>query len=136
MPAVSTASASCSPPRAAAHRRRSCHSLIRRLRRYSPSGHLSAEGEDMNEIAQPHGRLLWQRIVEFPLVAMIVALLLYVFASAVGLYLGKFVSIGQPATTVVHAAISLVLVLATYKLAIVRLGEPPRDDLRAAGSLP
>lgn len=80
-----------------------------------------------------HEHPLFQRIIQFPLVALIIAILLFALATALGLWIGKFVSIGQPATTVVHAAINIALVLATYKLAIARLGERPRDDLPARG---
>jgi membrane protease YdiL (CAAX protease family) len=90
----------------------------------------------MDDIARPQTRPLWGRIVDFPLVATVVAVALYLAAAALGFYLGKFVSAGQPATTVIHAAITLTLVLLTYKLAIARLGEHPRDDLRVIGALP
>ena len=88
----------------------------------------------MNEIA--HDRPLWHRILDFPLVAMIVATALYILATALALFLGKFVSIGQPATSIAHAAITLALTLAVYKLVIAHLGERPRDDLPAIGALP
>jgi membrane protease YdiL (CAAX protease family) len=90
----------------------------------------------LNEIAQLHDRSLWQRIVDFPLVAMVIAFLLYLAASVLALFLGKLVSIGQPQATIAQAAISVALVLATYKLAIVHLGDRPRDDLPGSGSLP
>ena len=66
---------------------------------------------------------------------MLIAILLYVFAITIGFAVGKFVRAGQPATTIIHAATIVVLVLATYKLAITRLGEHPRDDLRGRGAL-
>jgi hypothetical protein len=89
----------------------------------------------VNDITPQHERPLLQKIVDFPLVAMIAAITLYVFARALELSLGKFVSLGQPATPIVQAAIALALTLAVYKLAIVRLGEHPKDDLPATGSL-
>jgi membrane protease YdiL (CAAX protease family) len=90
-------------------------------------------GMDDGESAK-HERPLLQRIVEFPLVALIVAILLFAFATALGLYLGKLVPAGrQPGAAIVHAAINITLMLATYKLAIGRLGEQPRDDLPARG---
>ncbi len=90
----------------------------------------------MNGIIIQDERPLWHRILEFPLVAMLIALLFFVLATALGIFLGKFVSIGQPATAAVHMAINIGLVLAAYKLVIARLGETPRDDLPAQGSLP
>ena len=84
----------------------------------------------MNETATEH-RPLWSRIVDFPLVAMAAAIVLYALAVAVALFLGKFVSIGQPGTAIAHAAIMLGLTIGVYKVAIARLGEYQHDDLRA-----
>ena len=85
---------------------------------------ITAEGE----------KPLLQRVVDFPLVALVVSVALFLLAGTLGLVLGKLVAIGPPADTVADAAITIILVLATYKLAIVRLGERPRDDLRGSGS--
>jgi len=75
---------------------------------------------------------LWRRVVDFPLVAMLIAMLLFIYTTKAGLYLGKLVPpIRQPGTAAAHAAINIALVLAVYKIAITRLGERPRDDLRA-----
>jgi len=88
------------------------------------------------EITVRDERPLGRRIADFPLVAMVIAVLLFVAATASGLYLGKFFVIGQPATAAVHMIINIALVLAVYKLLIVRLGERPRDDLPPRGALP
>ena len=75
---------------------------------------------------------LWRRIVDFPLVAMLIALALYFVALAIGLAIGKYVMPpihDSGIRTAVNAAIDIALVLAMYKLVIVRLGERPRDDL-------
>lgn len=78
------------------------------------------------EIDRPQLR----RIVDFPLVSMLIAVLQLLLATAAGLWLGRQVPpIGQPGTAAAHSAITISLVLATYKLAITRLGERPRDDL-------
>ncbi|MFL6752149.1 MAG: hypothetical protein ACJ8FL_02840, partial [Sphingomicrobium sp.] len=83
-----------------------------------------------------HERPLARRIVDFPLVAMVIAILLFAFATALGIQLGKLVPpIHQPGTAAAHMAINIALVLATYKLAIVRLGERPHDDLPAHRAL-
>jgi len=89
----------------------------------------------LNGIIIQDERPLWHRILELPLVAMLIALLFFVLATALGLFLGRFVSIGQPATAAVHMAINIGLMLAAYTLVIARLGETPRDDLPAQGSL-
>jgi hypothetical protein len=91
-----------------------------------------AEGQVTVRDERPIGR----RIADFPLVAMVIAVMLFLAATASGLYLGKFFVIGQPATAAVHMAINIALVLAVYKLLIVRLGERPRDDLPLHGALP
>jgi uncharacterized protein len=78
---------------------------------------------------------LWRRIIDFPLVAMLIAVALIVAAVALGFNLGKLVPSGLPARGVVLAAINLALVLLAYKLVIVRLGEQPRDDLPAHNSV-
>lgn len=90
-----------------------------------------AEGRITPVVERPLGR----RIADFPLVAMVIAVLLFVAATASGLYLGKFFVIGQPGTAAVHMVINIALVLAVYKLLIVRLGERPRDDLPLHGAL-
>jgi hypothetical protein len=79
---------------------------------------------------------LWRRIIDFPLVALLIALLLFIYATKAGLCLGKLVPpIRQPGTAAAHAAINIALVLAVYKFAIARLGERPRDDLRGQDAL-
>ncbi|MFL6724482.1 MAG: CPBP family intramembrane glutamic endopeptidase [Sphingomicrobium sp.] len=81
-------------------------------------------------------RALWRRIVDFPLVAMVIAIALYILATKLAVVLGKLVPpIAKDETTAIHALVILVLVLATYKLAIIRLGEQPRDDLPGRGAL-
>jgi membrane protease YdiL (CAAX protease family) len=90
-----------------------------------------AEGEVTLVVERPLAR----RIADFPLVAMLIAVLLFLAATASGLFLGRFVLIGQPATAAVHMIINIALVLAVYKLLIVRLGERPRDDLPPHGAL-
>jgi hypothetical protein len=79
---------------------------------------------------------LWRRIVDFPLIAMLIGFLLFVSATKCGLFLGQFVPpVRQPGTAAAQAAISIALVLAVYKLLIVRLGERPRDDLPVRSAL-
>jgi membrane protease YdiL (CAAX protease family) len=81
-------------------------------------------------------RPLWRKIVDFPLVAMLIAIALFIAATALGIFIGKqFGTMPQPERTVVRAVINIALMLATYKLVIVKLGEHPRDDLPARGAL-
>ena len=81
-------------------------------------------------------RPLWRRIVDFPLVALVIAIILYVVTSALAYGLGQRIPpMGKDATIVVQSFIAIALMLAIYKLVIVHLGECPRDDLPARGSL-
>ena len=78
--------------------------------------------------AQP----LWRRIVDFPLVAMLIAIGLRSCAHG-GLWSPSF---SRRTSTAVFAAFRLgsqsrSVMLAIYKLVIVRLGERPHDDLPA-----
>jgi membrane protease YdiL (CAAX protease family) len=82
------------------------------------------------EINRAADRPLWRRIADFPLVAMVLAIALFVAALAVSSLIGKLLPLmSQTATLAANAAISILLVFAVYKVAIARLGERPRDDL-------
>lgn len=76
-------------------------------------------------------RPLILRIVDFPLVALVVSVLLYLFAIALGIYFGTLAPpLGKTADGAVQAVLTLALVALAYKLALSRLGDVPRDDLR------
>jgi len=91
--------------------------------------------QQANSEAQPT-KPLWRRIFDFPLVALLVAIIVFVAASALGIAIGKaFESMGQPQRTIVRAIISIALVLAAYKFILVKLGERPRDDLSGKDAL-
>jgi len=78
-----------------------------------------------------HERPLWRRIVDYPLVALVIAVVLFIAASALAMVIGKPLQpMPQIERTVLRALIGIVLVVAVYKLVIARLGERPRDDLR------
>lgn len=75
-------------------------------------------------------RPLWRRIADFPLVALLVALALFIAVNAVASFaFGYLPPMERPAEMTVKAAIGIPLVFAVYKLLIRRLGERPRDDL-------
>ena len=82
-------------------------------------------------------RPLWRRIVDFPLVTMVIAVVIYILAATIGFALGKLVppTIGKTAVAAVHALITISLLLAAYKLIIARLGAHPKDDLPAGPAL-
>jgi hypothetical protein len=79
----------------------------------------------------------WKRIVNFPLVTMLIAIVLYIAATALGIGITSLIPplSSKALTLVVKDGIILALILLTYKLAIARLGDHPRDDLPAAGSV-
>ncbi|HVU30433.1 MAG TPA: type II CAAX endopeptidase family protein [Sphingomicrobium sp.] len=79
---------------------------------------------------------LWRRIVDYPLVAMLIATAIYIAAVALGLGLRPVhLPLGPGPRALVHAIVEVGIVLVAYKLVIVRLGEHPRDDLRSKGAL-
>jgi membrane protease YdiL (CAAX protease family) len=74
---------------------------------------------------------LWRRIVNYPLVALVIAVALFIAASALAMALGRPLQpLPQVERTVLRALIAIVVIVAVYKLAIARLGDHPRDDLR------
>src|SRR5689334_928610 len=78
----------------------------------------------------------WRRIVDHPLVTMVLAALLYIVAVSVGLALRAVpLPMGPNAKAVFHTIVEVAIVLLAYKLVIVRMGERPGDDLPARNSL-
>jgi membrane protease YdiL (CAAX protease family) len=76
-------------------------------------------------------RPLWRRIVNYPLVALVIAVALFIGASALAMALGRPLQpLPQVERSVLRALIAIVIIVAVYKLAIARLGDQPRDDLR------
>jgi len=77
-----------------------------------------------------------KRIIDFPLVAMALAIALYMAALAVAQLVGKLLPpMDDLPRHAIRASIAIALVLATYKFAICKLGQPPRDDLPAKGAV-
>jgi uncharacterized protein len=80
-------------------------------------------------------RPLIRRIIDFPLVAMVIAVALFILASAAANLLGKLVPpTPANAAAAIKGVIAVGLALAVYKLVIVKLGEAPRDDLPIAAA--
>ena len=80
---------------------------------------------------------MWRRVAMLPLVAMVLAVLLYVFAAVLGVMLGSLIpELGSQAmNSIAKDGVVLLLVIGIYKLLIVHLGMRPRDDLPLKGSL-
>ena len=77
-------------------------------------------------------RPLWRRIVDFPLVSLILALVAIFLPIVAFGFLLKALSLDLGPKwfeDAFIAVISTVLAVAAYKLTVVRLGEVPRDDL-------
>jgi uncharacterized protein len=73
----------------------------------------------------------WRELVDFPLVALAIAVALFVAAAHVAA-LGQSLlpPVAEPSGLIGRAALVIVLALLTYKVAIARLGERPRDELK------
>ncbi|HEY6049261.1 MAG TPA: type II CAAX endopeptidase family protein [Sphingomicrobium sp.] len=79
---------------------------------------------------------LWRRIVDFPLVAMLIGIAIIIFGISVSGLLAKVVPPVRGLTPhIVFDLICAVVLVALYKLAIRHLGEIKRDDLRLNGAL-
>jgi len=87
--------------------------------------------------AVPAGKPLWRKIIDYPLVTMVIATVLYICAVALSIVIGKQVpaSLGKTEVAAVYAVITIGLLLAVYKFIITRLGENPKDDLPAGPAI-
>jgi len=82
-------------------------------------------------------RPLWRRIVNFPLVAMVIAMIVVILCFTAAVLLGKYVVPPIPGftTTMKFDLIAIPLLLIAYALVIRRLGEHPRNDYRDPAAL-
>jgi len=88
---------------------------------------------DEAQAGAPAVKPLWKRILDFPLVTLVVAIALFILANAIAFQLGKMLPPMDPnAGLALRAAIGIAIVWTVYKLAIRHLGERPRDDLKLA----
>jgi membrane protease YdiL (CAAX protease family) len=83
--------------------------------------------------AQP----LWKRIVRFPLVAMLIAIAIYIlsFGAVVAIGQATLKSLSKLDRGLIIDVAGMVAMVLAYKFAISRLGEIKRDDLRADGAV-
>ncbi|GAA4015105.1 CPBP family intramembrane metalloprotease [Sphingomonas swuensis] len=87
----------------------------------------------MTDIA---GKPRWRRIVDFPLVTMVIAAATFVFAQVLAQVIGGLLpKLASPWEELVSFLIALTLALLAYKFVIAKMGERPRDDLPWRGSL-
>lgn len=78
------------------------------------------------------GKPLWRRIIDYPLVAMILAILMFIITITIAAAVVKLVPLRIPGFTfdLKFDVLAIVLLLLLYKLVIRRMGEHPRDDYR------
>ena len=80
---------------------------------------------------------LWRRIVDFPLIAMVIAIVALIVGITVAYLIASLAipPIRGVGIEVKFDVVAIPIVLLIYKFIIVRLGRHPRDDLLAAGAL-
>ena len=80
----------------------------------------------------PSGKPLWRRIVDYPLVTMILAIVLFIITITIAAAIVKLVPLKIPGFTfdLKFNVLAIVLLLLIYELVIRRMGEHPRDDYR------
>ena len=87
---------------------------------------------DQNPAREP----LWVRILEFPLVAMLVATGLFVVASFVAYWILSYEPPASPdMRALAEMSLNIGLLWVVYKLVIRHLGDKPHDDLPLAGAV-
>jgi membrane protease YdiL (CAAX protease family) len=86
----------------------------------------------MEDSVEAKQRPLWRRIVDFPLVAMVIAVALFILATtiAAGIDMLAHPAIRGFTFEMKFDLLAVVLLIITYELVIRRLGEHPRDDYR------
>jgi membrane protease YdiL (CAAX protease family) len=80
---------------------------------------------------------LWRRIVDFPLIAMLIGIAVIMLGITVAVVINQFVLPAIPGFTkeMKFDLLAVPILVILYKLVIRRLGEHPRDDLRLTGAL-
>jgi membrane protease YdiL (CAAX protease family) len=78
------------------------------------------------------GKPLWRRIVDYPLVTMVLAVIIVILCFTAGMLIAQFLVPAIPGFTLPMKfdLVSIVILLAIYELVIRRMGEHPRDDYR------
>lgn len=89
----------------------------------------------MNEEVAPQAgaqKSLWRRIVDYPLVAMVLAIVIVILCFTIGMLVAQFLVPPIPGFTMPMKfdLVSIPILLLAYFLVIRRMGEHPRDDYR------
>lgn len=78
---------------------------------------------------------MWRRIVDFPLVAMFIGVVIFTCIVTIGVFFQQtHPPISKIEFTALFSALNVILCFAGYKLILRHLGEHPRDDLRFDGA--
>lgn len=87
--------------------------------------------------AAENERPLWRRIIDYPLVAMLIAIALVILVVGISADIAGRLLPPIPgfSLNMKFDVVCGVLLVALYKLVVRHMGEHPRDDLRLAGSL-
>jgi membrane protease YdiL (CAAX protease family) len=86
--------------------------------------------------ARSPDRPLWRRILDFPLVALLIGVVVFACIVAVGVLFQKnHPPMPKLEFTALFSGLNVVLCFAAYKLVLRHLGEHPRDDLRFRGAV-
>lgn len=90
-----------------------------------------APAESARAAARP--KPLWKRVLQFPLVALFLAVLLMVAAQSLAAGVSYLAGTRGPGlalpTDLIFAVAATVLMVLAYKVVVVRMGAQPRDDL-------
>jgi membrane protease YdiL (CAAX protease family) len=92
---------------------------------------------ELAETGRAGPRSLWRRIVDFPLVTMLIAIGLLIVGITVAYLIASLAlpPIRGVGIELKFDLVAIPIILLLYKLIIARLGKHPRDDLRTAGAL-
>ena len=80
-------------------------------------------------------RPTWRKVIDFPLVALILATLVFMLTLAASALVAKPIPDPTGSQQIVLKLIGCVLLILAYKLIIARMGEIKRDDLRLPGAI-
>jgi membrane protease YdiL (CAAX protease family) len=80
------------------------------------------------------GKSLWRRIWDFPLVAMVIAMVIVILCFTIGMLIAHYVIPPIPGFSLPMKfdLVSIPILLLAYEFIIRRLGDPKRDDFRDA----
>lgn len=92
----------------------------------------------MRELQAVRWKPLWRRIVDYPLVAMLIAIAIVLVCFTIGLLVAQYLlpPVAGLSVETKFDLVSIPLLLLAYELIIRHLGERPRDDYRDALWLP